>query len=80
MKKLFFTLFVITGFCIYLGEKGGLFTLTQSVRELGGCCSKTCDSKSDNTFNAQEYKRAEARRKVSSILPAYVWDTKMMIR
>lgn len=52
--------------------------ITEGVKVIRKCCEKLSQGKSRQ--NSKEYENEESKSKVSSILPAYFWDTKMMIR
>lgn len=80
MKKLLFTLFVIS--CIFLycsGTKPALI-ITDGVKVISKYCGNLSEDKSGNELNNEEYKTAESDKKTSPIPPFYFWDTKMMIR
>ncbi len=53
--------------------------ITEGVKVISKCCEKLSEVKSKNALHVDQDKTAELSQKVSSILPAYFWDSKMMI-
>ncbi len=80
MKKLLYTLFMFSALFVSACKTDNVSKLTEEVKVISKCCEKLSKDNPDNAVNDKEYKTAKANRKVSSILPLYFWDTKMMIR
>ncbi len=79
MKKLLNTLFIFSALFIIACKTNNVSKITEEVKVISKCCEKLSEEKSGNVINTGEYKGPEAKDKVSSILPGYFWDTKMMI-
>ncbi len=80
MKKLLHTLFL---FCtLFMGacETKNVSKIRAEVKVIGKCCKElAAGNHNASKAHKEENETAEPDKNVSSILPAYFWDTKSMI-
>lgn len=80
MKKLLYTLFLICTAFISACETNNVSKIRKEVKIIGKCCKELSGDHDDTGRVQKEEKKApEPSHNVSSILPAYFWDTKCMI-
>lgn len=78
MKKLLYTSLLLSGLFICLCKTNNGFEITAGIKTIINLSNVLPLKKSDKVLPAEENKTAKADRKISPILPAYFWDTKMM--
>lgn len=81
MKKLLYILFLFCALFIGAYKTNHVSKISRGAKVIGRCCKELSagDRKSGGVLKA-ESETAEPNHNVSSILPAYFWDTKSMIR
>ncbi len=80
MKKLLYTLLFSFALFINACETNKVSKIGEGVKVIGKCCKELsgANQKASSTLK-EENKTPESNHNVTSILPAYFWDTKSMI-
>lgn len=81
MKKLLYIFFLLSFLFIYFPtETSNISTITAGLPVVSKCYKRLpgVESRPGNGFKNDRYETQKVNRNVSSILPAYFWDTKMM--
>ncbi len=80
MKKLLHTLFLFCTLFVGACETKNVSKIRAEVKVIGKCCKELVVGNNKSArANKKENKTEEPNKNVSSILPAYFWDTKSMI-
>lgn len=77
MKKLLYTLFLFSALFINSCETNSVSKLSRGVKVIRKCCKELAGHSRKSADVLKE--ENQTRHNVSSVLPAYFWDTKSMI-